>query len=468
MADLIAYKCPNCAGKIEWNSTAQSMKCPYCDTEFDMETLQSYDQALNEVPEGGGEMNWDESAGSEWQQGETEGMRVYRCESCGAQVVTDETTAASSCPYCGNPIIMASNFSGDLKPDFVIPFKLDKEAAKKALLQHMEGKRLLPRVFKSQNQLDEIKGVYVPVWLFDAEADANMRYKAQKVRTWQDRGYTYKETSFFTVTRSGMMQFERVPVDGSTKMDDTMMESLEPYDFAEAQAFRTAYLSGYLADKYDVSAEESIERANERIKRSTVQAFRETVRGYDSVTPEAENVSLTGGKAKYALYPVWMLTTSWNGNQYHFAMNGQTGKFVGNLPSDKGKAWRTFFLVTLIAYAICFLVSRMLSQTGQGNPLIAAIIALVIGGITVGSMLSQLRSVVQQEGASQYVRKEDGFRLDRQNDLFTHRQTERTAIPGADQSGGPNLFGGGTGGSVPGSSGSSGDGDVLDPFNTRK
>ena len=330
----------------------------------------------------------------------------------------------------------------------------------------MEGKRLLPRVFKSQNQLDEIKGVYVPVWLFDAEADANMRYRAQKVRTWQDRGYTYKETSFFTVTRSGMMQFERVPVDGSTKMDDTMMESLEPFDFSEAQTFRTAYLSGYLADKYDVTEEESIARANERIKQSTVQAFRETVRGYDSVTPEAENVSLSGGKAKYALYPVWMLTTSWNGNQYHFAMNGQTGKFVGNLPSDKGKAWRTFFLVTLIAYAICFLVSRMLSQNGQGSPLIAGIIALVIGGITVGSMLSQLRSVAQQQGASEYVRKDDGFRLDRQNDLFTHKQTERTAIPGADQSGGPNIFGGGAGGGPSAPSGSSGGGTVLDPFNT--
>ena len=457
MADLIAYKCPNCTGKIEWNSTAQSMKCPYCETEFDLETLQSYDDALTQTAGGDGETHWEQPAGSEWGSGETEGMRAYHCESCGAEIVTDETTSASSCPYCGNPIIMTGNFAGDLKPDFIIPFKLDKEAAKKALLQHYEGKRLLPRVFKSQSQLDEIKGVYVPVWLFDAEADGNMRYQAKKVRTWQDKGFSYTETSFYTVTRSGQIDFERVPVDGSTKMDDTVMESLEPFDFSAAQAFRTAYLSGYLADRYDVSAEKSAERANTRMRESTKQAFRATVQGYSSVTPESENISLNAGKAKYALYPVWMLTTSWNGNQYHFAMNGQTGKFVGNLPSDKGKAWRIFFLVTAIAFAACWFLTGALSQNGS-NPLISAIIALIIGGITIAVLLSQLRSVAQQTGAAQYVRQ-DGLRLAGRNDLFTHKQTERTAIPGANQGGGPSS------GGMSGGIGSTG--GALDPFNTR-
>ena len=462
LGNLIAYKCPNCTGKIEWNSTAQSMKCPYCETEFDLETLQSYDDALNQTDGADGGTHWEQPAGSQWQQGETTGMRAYHCESCGAEIVTDETTSASSCPYCGNPIIMTGNFTGDLKPDFVIPFKLDKEAAKKALLQHMEGKRLLPRVFKSQNHLDEIKGVYVPVWLFDAEADGNMRYQAKKVRTWQDRGYSYTETSFFTITRTGSIGFERVPVDGSTKMDDTMMESLEPFDFSAADAFRTAYLSGYLADRYDVSAEQSAARANERIRQSTKEAFRATVQGYSSVTPESENISLNEGKAKYALYPVWMLTTSWNGNTYHFAMNGQTGKFVGNLPSDKGKAWRIFLIVTLISFAACWFITGALSQNGS-NPLISAIIALVIGGITVGSLLSQLKSVAQQSGAAEYVRS-DGLRLAEQKDLFTHKQTERTALPGANQQGGGPT--GGISGGVTGSSGNSGGGNVLDPFNT--
>jgi hypothetical protein len=118
------------------------------------------------------------------------------------------------------------------------------------------------------------------------------------------------------------------------------MESIEPYDFADAVSFQTAYLAGYLADKYDVTAEQSVDRANARVKNSTEQAFKSTVEGYTSVTPENSSIQLHGGKATYALYPVWLLNTTWNGNKYTFAMNGQTGKFVGDLPVDKAAATR--------------------------------------------------------------------------------------------------------------------------------
>ena len=223
----------------------------------------------------------------------------------------------------------------------MIPFKLDKKAAKDGLTRHLKGKRLLPKVFKDQNHIDEVKGVYVPFWLFDTEADADIRYRATKVRSWSDKDYNYTETSFFMVGRSGSIGFTRVPVDGSTKMEDDLMESIEPFDFKEAVPFQTAYLAGYMADKYDVSAEESIARANERVKRSTEDNFKSTVSGYTSVTTEQSSVRLRDGSAKYALYPVWILNTTWNGKQYHFAMNGQNGKFVGDLPvdNDAAKTW---------------------------------------------------------------------------------------------------------------------------------
>ena len=125
------------------------------------------------------------------------------------------------------------------------------------------------------------------------------------------------------VHRGGSIGFERVPVDGSSKMADDLMESIEPYNFEDAVDFQTAYLAGYMADKYDVTAEQSIERANERVKQSTEDVFADTVTGYATVVPESTSIQLKNGKAKYALYPVWMLTTSWNGNNYIFAMNGQ-------------------------------------------------------------------------------------------------------------------------------------------------
>ena len=259
---------------------------------------------------------------------------------------------------------MMGQFSGSLKPDLVIPFKLDKKAAKEGLMKHLTGKRLLPKIFKDQNHIDEIKGVYVPFWLFDTDVDAKVRYKATKIRTWSDSDYNYTQTSYYMVHRGGSVGFEYVPVDGSTKMADDLMESIEPFNCGEAVDFQTAYLAGYLADKYDVTAEESIDRANERVKKSTEQAFAETVIGYDTVVAENTSVQFHGGKAKYALYPVWLLNTTWNGNKYTFAMNGQTGKFVGDLPVDKAAATRWILVLAGAFTALTYGAATLLHFLG--------------------------------------------------------------------------------------------------------
>ena len=357
MAKLQEYKCPCCGGAIAFDSDIQKMKCPYCDTEFEVETLRSYDDDLNS--EGAEELKWETEAGTEWQEGETEGMRVYVCESCGGEVIGDETLAATKCPYCDNPVIMKGQFAGALRPDWVIPFKLNKDDAKANFLRHISGKTLLPKIFKDKSRIEEIKGVYVPFWLFDADADADARYRATRTFTWADANFTYTKTSFYSITRSGEMGFECIPVDGSSKMADDLMESIEPFDSSEAVDFQTAYLAGYLADKYDVDAEQSIARANERVRRSTEQALSDTVVGYHSVVPQSVNVRLKNGNAKYALFPVWLLTTTFEGKQYMFAMNGQTGKFVGDLPVDKG-AYARWFLGLLLGTSAAALAATYL------------------------------------------------------------------------------------------------------------
>lgn len=352
MQTLQEYKCPCCGGAIAFDSTLQKMKCPFCDTEFEMDALKSYDAELQ--GEQADNMEWETSAGSEWQESEIEGLRSYVCKSCGGEIVGDANTAATSCPFCGNPVVMMNQFAGLLKPDIVIPFKLDKKAAKVGLMKHLNGKKLLPKIFKDQNHIDEVKGVYVPFWLFDTDVDAQVRYRATKVRTWSDEDYRYTETSYYMIHRGGSVGFEHVPVDGSSKMPDDLMESIEPYDYSDALDFQTAYLAGYFADKYDVTAEESIDRANQRVRHSTEDAFASTVQGYATVTAESSSVQFHGGKAKYALYPVWLLNTTWNGEKYTFAMNGQTGKFVGNLPLDKSAATKwTVGLAAALSAAAC-------------------------------------------------------------------------------------------------------------------
>ena len=358
MPVLQEFKCPCCDGAIEFDAKKQKMKCPYCGSEFEVETLRSYDEELNNQPQEN--MTWDTAAGAQWQPGEQEGLRVYSCNTCGGEILADETTGASECPFCGNPVIMTGQFAGSLKPDLVIPFKVDKKGAMEALQKHYKGKVLLPKVFKDQNHIKEVKGLYVPVWLFDTDADAYVRYKATRVHSWSDSDYRYTETRHYLVTRGGGIGFENVPVDGSTKMDDTLMESIEPYNISDAVDFQTAYLSGYLADKYDVDAEVSIDRANQRIKESTEDAFRSTVIGYTTVLPVSSTINLQNGRARYALYPVWILNTQWNGQKFTFGVNGQTGKIAGDLPMDKGlfRAW--LMGVSVAATAAAFAISYLL------------------------------------------------------------------------------------------------------------
>lgn len=358
MAQLKEYKCPCCGGAITFDSSIQKMKCPFCDTEFEMEALAGYDNELKN--EQADQMDWEVSTNSEWQEDEMQNLRTYICKSCGGEIVGDENTGATSCPYCGNPVVMMGQFSGALKPDYVIPFKLDKKAAKEALNRHYKNKPFLPKVFKNQNHIDEVKGIYVPFWLFDAQAEANIRYRATRVRSWSDSNYHYTQTSHYAVMRGGTIGFERVPVDGSSKMPDDLMESIEPFDFSDAVDFQTAYLAGYLADKYDVDAKQSVARANERIKQSTQESFAKTVQGYLSVIPESTNVRLHNGHAKYALYPVWILNTTWKNKKYIFAMNGQTGKLVGDLPVDNGAFARWLFglwgVISVVAFGISYLL----------------------------------------------------------------------------------------------------------------
>ena len=354
---LEQFKCPCCDGAVSFDVGTQKMKCPFCDTELELEALREYQSELK--TEAQDEMNWETEPGTEWQEGEEGGLSAYVCAACGGEIVCDETTSATACPFCDNPVVLAGRLSGALRPDYVIPFKLDKKAAKAGLLRHYK-KRLVPKIFTEENHIDEIKGVYVPVWLFDADANAKIRYKATKVHTWSDSQYNYTRTMHFMLVRGGSLGFTAVPVDGSTKMDDALMESIEPFDLKDAVDFNTAYLSGFFADKYDVDAKQSIGRANERIKNTTEAAFADTVHGYLSVHPTDTFIQLKNGAAKYALYPVWLLQTTFEGKKYTFAMNGQTGRMAGTLPVDKKAYTRWLIGLTGLFSALTFAFSYLM------------------------------------------------------------------------------------------------------------
>lgn len=374
-AQVTNYQCPLCTAPLHFHSETGKLECEYCGSSFSVKEIESFYAQKDEkavqaqaaadaeqeqlkkeeqaAPEDGEDASgWDLSGvGSEW-GAEAGGIRVYNCPSCGAELICDQTTAATACPYCDNPTIIPGQLGGTLKPDYVIPFKLDKKHAIEALKKHYRKRPLLPRAFKTANHLEEIKGVYVPFWLFGGAAEGRMDFDATRSRVYQRGDYEITETKHFEVVREGNISFEHIPVDGSRKMPDDYMDSLEPFDYSEMRDFSTAYLPGYLADKYDVSAQESCKRADERASSTLSASLRGTVKGYSQVTQRNKNIRLHRDKVKYALLPVWLLRTKWEGKEYLFAMNGQTGKFVGDLPTDKKKKrrafWGTYVLFVLI------------------------------------------------------------------------------------------------------------------------
>ena len=355
MSDILEYKCPACGGAMEFDSKSQKMKCPYCDTEMSVEDYQKtmQDQLDDETAHDAASVSggtdgdgpeesaaWEGGSSGKWTAGEADSMRIYSCKSCGGEIVAEETTGASACPFCGNRVVMKGQFSGDLRPDYIIPFKLDKKAAKAAYHNHLKGKPFLPKIFRKENHIDEIRGIYVPFWVFDAEVDADITYNAEKTRTWEERGLEYTEHKYYELQRKGSICFGKVPTDCSKKMDDTLMESIEPYQFSDAVPFDPAYLAGYAADRYDVETEKCIGRAANRAKTSAEFAFRETVDGYQAVSPARHKIQVRKARYWYTLYPVWILNTTWNKKKFTFAMNGQTGKMVGDLPSDQKEFWK--------------------------------------------------------------------------------------------------------------------------------
>lgn len=338
--EIIEYQCPCCNAGLHFSGAEQKLTCEYCDNSFDLDTIMQYNEALH--PTKGDEFEWSESEPAQWDNQDQNNMTLFVCSSCGGELMTDGNTAATFCPFCDNPAVLPSRLSGGLRPEAVIPFKTTKEDAQKALLKLCQGKRLLPKDFTSRQRLEKITGMYVPFWLYDCSANVQGTYRGTRVSHWSDSRYNYTKTDYFMATRHASADFCAIPLDASTKMDDVTMESIEPFDQKDAVDFKTAYLSGFLADKYDVQPESGEDRVKIRAGNTLDELIAPTLSGYSSVVPTTKQLQVNHNRARYTLLPVWMLNTRYKDKIYTFAMNGQTGKMTGNLPIDKGKMWSWF------------------------------------------------------------------------------------------------------------------------------
>ena len=424
--ESVNYQCPACGGPLRYDGGKGLLVCDHCDSEFpvgQIEELYAQKQAKEESKAA------DAVAAAQLDADAASGLGdTYVCSSCGAELVADETTAVSECPYCGNPVVRAAQLSGSFAPDLVIPFKLDHKAAVDAPQNHYRGKVLLPKSFREGNHVEEVQGVYVPFWLYDATAEGDAHYDAEKRRThWEDDDEVV-ETDHYDVDRSGYMSFARVPVDGSSKMPDGHMDAIEPFDYGELVPFSVAYMPGYLANRWDEDATACRERAEGRIRQSVNDVLRGTVTGYDSVSCVDCAVQTSWQGEKYAMLPVWMLHTKWQDKDFLFAMNGQTGRLVGDLPVSRPKLIGILGAVFASLLAVMWLAlggsAAFSGEDATANVVFLVGVPLIAAAIAAFVLLGQMHTAVEASEASAFL-DHGSFELTGRSDRFTHTTTQR-------------------------------------------
>lgn len=331
----LTYKCPSCGSVVEFNSASQMMTCSHCGYEAPVEDFAYESEQATEE--------------------KNSNLKVYKCSSCGAELITDENTSATFCSFCGNPNLLEDRLTGAASPKEVIPFKINKDQAREAYIGWAKKGILTPKTLRSSATIEKISGMYVPFWLYDYNARADIEAKCTKVRT-ERRGDTeYIYTDHFLVHRNVEADFQKIPVDASEKMEDGVMDKLEPFDYGNMVKFEIPYLSGYVAEKYNYDAEELAPRVGSRVETYITNTAMETILGYSSTVVVHNDVQLKRLASEYVLMPVWTLFYKFRGKDYYFTMNGETGKIVADRPVDKTKGIVLFILIFVVSFIILFI-----------------------------------------------------------------------------------------------------------------
>ena len=354
--EAVDYKCPGCGAYLHFDPKIQGWNCEYCGTKFTLEELNKNKEKYEKAPVHNIEV--DES---KLEKKFDDAMDVYHCPDCGANIITDANTSATFCVYCKNTAIIKDRLTGAFAPSKVIPFKNVKEDAVEAFKKLCKGKILMPKEFSDPKNIKEITGIYIPFWLFDCTSSGTIDVSATKVTTWPAGEYIYTKTDTYAVKRGGDFKFIKIPVDGSVKFDDEIMNSIEPFDYNGLVDFSHSYLSGFLSEKYDVDKDKAYELADTRAKETLYNELNNSIVGYTTKVINTKTANSVKENIEYVLLPVWFLNIKYNDKMHPFAMNGQTGKLIGNIPYSKKKAVIAFLIILVISFALIAGITYMVS-----------------------------------------------------------------------------------------------------------
>ena len=326
----IDNKCPGCGAPIHFNPSLNKWKCEYCNSEFSLEEMQKHNNASSV-------QNNENIEENTKQINDSTKYISYKCKNCGAEIIADEQTAATFCVYCGNTAILKSKLSGKFAPDYIIPFKTEKKLAEKAFQDLSKGRPFMPKDFNNVTNIEKIRGIYIPFWLYSLDVAGSLNFNGQRVKSWTSGDRHYTRIDYYKIYRTGSMKFERIPIDGATRFDNAIMNSIEPFNYEKLEKYNHAYLSGFYAEKYDVENDVAVGFAVNRAIESAKQAMLDDAPMYSGKIVFENTLRSETSKKEYVLLPVWMVNVKYKDKTYIFAMNGQTGEFIGDIPIDKTK-----------------------------------------------------------------------------------------------------------------------------------
>ncbi|MBQ7849458.1 MAG: TFIIB-type zinc ribbon-containing protein [Clostridia bacterium] len=346
MSSTVMFKCPCCGGYLEFDASLQKFKCLYCGQVLSEDDLREQSEQREAEADA---RSAEETRGEHSASG---GLKSYHCQMCGAEIVTDSTTAATRCYYCHSPVVLHDRLDDDFRPDGVIPFALDREAAKKAFMDYVGGKKFIDKSFYDEGQLEMFSGVYYPWWYFDVEMDVRFEGQGTRRSVSTTPSYIITKTKYYSVVRQAQMAFRNVARKALSKMDGKLSDGIHPYDASGVKPYASGYLSGFLAETRDLERASVQDSVVAEVNGYAGQYMRSghTFNSLDGQT----DADVKKTDSRYVLLPAWVLT--WKGGKegktYYYMMNGQTGKICGRLPINRTKLWSLALGAGLVVFAL--------------------------------------------------------------------------------------------------------------------
>lgn len=391
MATVI-YKCKNCGGPVKYSATLGKFNCEYCNTVYSEDEVKALTLLSEREDVVVDAVNGD--------------YVEYHCPSCGANIVTDETTVATNCYYCNNPIVMSGKLESSQMPTKVIPFRVDKKKALESFESWIKTKKFVPKsFFNDKQEIEEINGVYFPYWLYNTNVLVDIDREGSRTYTRTEGDYRVTYRKDFRIVRKGDIDVKNLPKLALAKSNKVLVESVYPFDFNNAINFDSSYLSGFVAEKKDIEKEALMNSIEDDVYKYSTKVVRDSMTG-ESVNVVNNDFTIGQGSFEYAMLPVWAISYNDKDSNKHFffSVNGQTGKVVGKLPIDNAKLYLSGLIAILPLFLIINAILYFTGNLQTGTFLIAlvgSIIAYLLYVHKVHSDYNMTSSGVVNRGVNQ-------------------------------------------------------------------